>query len=234
MAEVIRDRIARNAILPRHARMKGFLSSRASPVARRRNPTTSRARKGVYTLRRRSRPYVLPPEEDVRFVLFGRAWSIQWNIGWSGTGLSQMVGNEVMFHFFAADISEHDSVDFYAGRKWLTTLLFHFPSECRILYDVLFFVRQTVLFEHCPDTVAPAAGSFEIGHNLRFIHNVGSNVDSITDCCNKKATCADRLGDTPPRPPETPVPAQPYPRRGAGCRMLQFLAGVLRQSSGRP
>ena len=79
---------------------------------------------------------------------------------------------QVMFHFLAADISEHDSVDFYAGRKWLTTLLFHFPSERRILYDVLFLVRQIVLFEHCPDTVAPAAGGFEVGDNLRFIHNV--------------------------------------------------------------
>ena len=113
----------------------------------------------------------LSAEKDVSFVLFRRTWSIQRNIGGSGIGLRQAVGDKVLLHFLSADIGEHDSINFNAGREWLATLLLHFPSEGRVLDDVLFFVRQIVFLQDCPDPVAPAARGFEIGDNLRFIHN---------------------------------------------------------------
>jgi len=114
---------------------------------------------------------LLSSKKEVRFVLFGRAWSIQWHIAWSGIGLHQTVAHEVLFHFLAADVGEHLPVNFDARRKRLATLLLHFPSKRRVLDDVLFLVWQAILCQDCPDASAPAALGFQIRDNLRFIHN---------------------------------------------------------------
>jgi hypothetical protein len=51
---------------------------------------------------------------------------------------------EISFHLVATDVRQHDAVDFHARRKGLTTLLFHFPTERRILNDILLGVRDVV------------------------------------------------------------------------------------------
>ena len=47
---------------------------------------------------------------------------------------------------------------------------FHFPTERRILDDVLFRVREIVLGEYRANPVAPATAGLQIGSNLRRIH----------------------------------------------------------------
>ena len=113
----------------------------------------------------------LPAEKDAGFVLFGRAGSVKRHLRRRGISLHQLVGNKVVLNFFAANIRKHRSVDFDAGRKWLTTLLLHFPPKGRVLDDVLFLLRQIVFLENCPDPIAPSARGFQVGDNLRFIHN---------------------------------------------------------------
>jgi len=98
--------------------------------------------------------------------------------------MHQIFAHEVVFHFLAADIGEHLSIDFDAGRKRLTTLLLHFPPKRRVLDDVLLLIRQAILGQDCPDTSTPAAMGFQIGDNLRFIHNAELNDHPIRDCCN--------------------------------------------------
>ena len=83
--------------------------------------------------------------------------------------------HKISFNFLTADIRQHDAVDFNAGRERLSGLLFHFPAEGRILNDVLFSVGEIVLVEHGADTLAPAAGGFEIGSDLWFFHKVQVN-----------------------------------------------------------
>jgi hypothetical protein len=113
----------------------------------------------------------LSAEKDVGFVLLGRAGSIQGYVAGSGVKLDQVIGDQVMLYFLTADIGQHIPVDLDAWGKWLATFLLHFPTKCRVLDDVLFFIRKFVLGQDCPDSIAPAAMGFQIGDNLRFIHN---------------------------------------------------------------
>src|SRR5450755_4038046 len=104
---------------------------------------------------------ILFSEKDLGFVLLRWAGSIQRYIAWSGVSLDQVVGDQVMFYFLAADIGQHVPVDLDAWREWLATFLLHFPTKCRVLDDVLFFVREFVLGQDCPDPIAPAAMGFQ-------------------------------------------------------------------------
>jgi hypothetical protein len=123
-------------------------------------------------VRAQKRPSLLPSKKDAGFVLFRRARSIERNIARRSVKLHQVIADEIMFHFLATDIGEHDPFNFDARRKRLPTFLFHFPSKRRVLDNIFFFVRQAILCQDCPDTSAPAAMGFQIGDNLRIIHNV--------------------------------------------------------------
>jgi hypothetical protein len=128
---------------------------------------------------------LLSSKKQVRFVLFGWARSVKRHIAWSSVCLHQTIADEVVFHFLPADIGKHLPINFDAGRERLATLLLHFPSKGRVLDDVFLLVRKFVLCQDCPDTCAPAAMSFQISDNLRFIHNVMSDDYPISDCCKQ-------------------------------------------------
>jgi hypothetical protein len=74
------------------------------------------------------------------------------------------------FDFLAADVGQHLAVDLDARAQHLAALLDHFLALQRIVYDVAVFVRQVVFFEDGADALAPAAGRFQIGNNLWFVH----------------------------------------------------------------
>jgi hypothetical protein len=99
-----------------------------------------------------------------------------------GTGLvDRRVGREIVLRhdivrehpgldFLAADVGQHLAVDLDARAQHLAALLDHFLTLQRVVDDVAVFVRQVVFFEHGADALAPAAGRFQIGNNLWFVH----------------------------------------------------------------
>src|ERR1700693_5836929 len=54
----------------------------------------------------------------------------------------------------------------------MAALLLHFPAECRVLDNILFFVRKAVLFKHRPNAITPAAMSLHVGNDLRIFHTI--------------------------------------------------------------
>lgn len=103
-------------------------------------------------------------------VLFVGAGRINRSIGLGVILLKQLVSKHPTFHFFAADVCEHASVDLHAGRHRLAALLFHFPAEGRIFDDVFLFERQVVLAEDRAYAFAPSAIGFQVGGDFRFVH----------------------------------------------------------------
>ena len=86
------------------------------------------------------------------------------------TRLDELIVDQVILDFFAADIGEHFAVDLNTGRKGLATFRFHFPAKSRVLDDVFLGVRQIVFGEHGTNAGAPAAGGFQISSDLGRIH----------------------------------------------------------------
>jgi hypothetical protein len=88
----------------------------------------------------------LPVERNVCcFVLFRRTRGVDRDLSGLGARLDQIVLHQVLFHFFATDVGEHHAINLNAWRKRLTTLLFHLPTERRVLDDVLLLIRKVVL-----------------------------------------------------------------------------------------
>src|SRR6266404_8609095 len=88
----------------------------------------------------------LPVERDVCcFVLFRGTRRVDRDLSGMGARLDQIVLHQVLFHFFAADVGEHHAINLNAWRKRLATLLFHLPTERRVLDDVLLLIRKVVL-----------------------------------------------------------------------------------------
>ena len=53
-------------------------------------------------------------------VLFVGAASVRWGQGFLGRVTDELVLQHVRFDFFAADIRQHNAVNLYAWREWLT------------------------------------------------------------------------------------------------------------------
>src|ERR1700675_322676 len=96
-------------------------------------------------LRIKGTVFGLASKKEVGFVLFWRARGVERYVARSSVGRYQIFAHEVALHFLAADIGKHLSVNFYAWRKRLATLLLHFPPKRWVLDDVLFLVWQTIL-----------------------------------------------------------------------------------------
>jgi len=103
-------------------------------------------------------------------MLLIRARRVGRNIGGGIACLDELVLNQVMFDFFAADVSQHMAVDFDARRKRLTTFCFHFPAKRRVLNDVLLGVVQIVFGQDSANTGAPATVGLQICGNFWRLH----------------------------------------------------------------
>jgi hypothetical protein len=66
------------------------------------------------------------------------------------------------------------AVDLNARAQHLPAFFDHFLSLQGVVNDVAIFERQIVFAEHGADTLAPAAGWFQISDNFRFIHKSDS------------------------------------------------------------
>ncbi len=86
------------------------------------------------------------------FVHFICARGIGGDIGGSVARLNNPFVDQIFLDFFAANIGQHLTVNFDAGRKRLTTLRFHLPAKSRILDDVLFRVGEIVFGQNGANT----------------------------------------------------------------------------------
>jgi hypothetical protein len=82
----------------------------------------------------------------------------------------QVIGQHIGLDFFAADVGEHFAVDFHAGTEHLPGFLDHFLALHGIVDDVAILVREVVFAQDGADSLAPAAGGFEIGNDLGLFH----------------------------------------------------------------
>ncbi len=91
-------------------------------------------------------------------------------VGRAVVGRHDFVREHPRFDFLAADVGQHLAVDLDARAQHLAAPLDHLLALQRVVDDVAVFVRQVVFFEHGTDALAPAAGRFQIGNNLWFVH----------------------------------------------------------------
>src|SRR5262249_6204459 len=89
-------------------------------------------------------------------VLLVRTRRIGGNIRGSIARLDELVVDQVLFDFLAANVGKHAPVDFNTWRQRLPTFGLHFPAERRILDDVLFGVWKIVFSQHSAHTGTPA------------------------------------------------------------------------------
>src|SRR5260370_5044984 len=106
----------------------------------------------------------------VALVLLSGARSVERHIGLRFARLRNLVVDQISLDFFAAHVSQHLPIDLDAGRERLAAFAFHFPTEGRILNDVLLRVFQIVFGENSAHAGAPATISLEISGNLRCLH----------------------------------------------------------------
>jgi hypothetical protein len=91
-------------------------------------------------------------------------------VGHAVVGRDDVVREHPGLDFLAADVGQHVAVDLDARAQHLAALLDHFLPLQRVVDDVAVFVRQVIFFKHGADALAPAAGRFQIGNNLWFVH----------------------------------------------------------------
>lgn len=84
----------------------------------------------------------------------------------------QAVLDHPSLDFSTADVREHGAIDLHAGGEGLAALLFHFPTEGRVLDDVLFLVFEGILAEDGSDAFAPATVGFQVGGDFGGLHGV--------------------------------------------------------------
>jgi len=91
-------------------------------------------------------------------------------VGEAVRGLNHAAGQQVGFHFIAADVGEHVAVDLDAGAHLLAALLDHFLALEGVVDDVSIFKRQFIFTEDGANTLAPATGGFQVSYNIWFSH----------------------------------------------------------------
>lgn len=82
----------------------------------------------------------------------------------------QIVGEQIGFHFVAADVRQHFAVYFHAGTEHLAAFFNHFLALDGVVDDVAVFKGQIVFAHDGADTLAPAAGGLQVGDNFWLIH----------------------------------------------------------------
>ena len=101
----------------------------------------------------------------------GGARLIRGSIWLSLIGLDELIRQQKGLDFFAADIGQHAAVDFDAGAQHLAALFDHFLALRWIVDDVAILERKVVLAHDRSNPLAPATSWFQVGDDLRFIHN---------------------------------------------------------------
>ena len=100
-----------------------------------------------------------------------RARLVRWGVRLALIAGDEAVREQIGFDFLAADVGEHAPVDLDAGTEHLAAFLDHFLALDGVVDDVTILEWQVVFAHDGADTLAPAAGRFQIGDDLRFIHN---------------------------------------------------------------
>src|ERR1700691_2904362 len=78
--------------------------------------------------------------------------------------------DEPPFQLLAADVCQHLSIYFYAGRKFLAAFLDHLQALTRIVPDVPVLKRKVVFPQYGTNTLTPTAMRFQISNDIRFLH----------------------------------------------------------------
>src|SRR5471032_1606385 len=84
--------------------------------------------------------------------------------------LDELALDQIALHIFAANVRKHFAIYFQARRERLAALGLHFPTERRVLDDILFGVGKIVFGEDGANAAAPAAMRFQVGGNLWLFH----------------------------------------------------------------
>ena len=109
--------------------------------------------------------------QRLAFRHFVGAWLVDRRVGRAVVGRHDVVRKHPGLDFLAADVGQHVTVDLDARAQHLAALLDHFLALQRVVDDVAVLERQVVFAQHGADALAPAAGRFQIGNNLWFVHD---------------------------------------------------------------
>ena len=96
-------------------------------------------------------------------VLLIGAARISGGAGGGIAGFHEIVAEQVIFHFLARNVGEHDAVDLNTRGKRLTGLLHHLGVIRAVVDDINVLERQAVLPHNRADTIGPATGGLEVG-----------------------------------------------------------------------
>ena len=111
------------------------------------------------------------PEIDGRaFRHFMRAGLVDRRVGRAIVLRDNVVGQHPGFHFLAADVREHVAIDFDARAEHLAALLDHFLALQGVVDNVAVLEGQVVFAQDGADTLAPAAGGFQISDDFWLVH----------------------------------------------------------------
>jgi len=91
-------------------------------------------------------------------------------IGHDVIGRHDFIHEHPGFDLVAADVGQHVAVNLDARAQHLAAFLDHFRALRRVVDDVAVFKRQIIFLEDGAHAAAPAAGRFQIGDDLWFIH----------------------------------------------------------------
>ena len=92
-------------------------------------------------------------------------------IGLAVCSRGELICEQKSFDFFTTDIRQHPAIDFNAGAEHLAALFDHLLALGGVVDDIAIFERQIILAHDGANTLAPAAGRFEVSNDLGFVHS---------------------------------------------------------------
>src|SRR6266850_4584006 len=90
------------------------------------------------------------------------------SVGGTLVRADEIVGQKIGFDFFAADVGQDRPIDLNAWAEHLAALFDHFLTLRRVINDIAIFEGQIIFAHNGADTLAPAAGRFQVSNDLWF------------------------------------------------------------------
>ena len=94
-------------------------------------------------------------------------------------GADEPVGQQIGFHFLAADVGQHVTVDLDARAEHLTAFFDHLLTLRWIVDDIAILEGKFMFAEHGAHALAPTAGGLQVSNDLGLIHRVSFAVTTL-------------------------------------------------------
>ena len=112
-------------------------------------------------------------------VLLVGAASVGGSVGVLLARSYELVLEHVRFDFLAADVSQHNAVNLYAGRERLTRFGDHFGIVFLAVDDVDVFILEIVFRHDCANAHAPTAVWFQVCFDFHVIFSVAGSMPIV-------------------------------------------------------